>query len=145
MRGAPFGQGGRPHGVDEEGGGVAQEVLDREAGLGEHVDGAAGQSLDSDRRVLAGPGRADHHGKGIGRHQPGEEGEAVHAGHLDVEHDDVRPSQRDTAFGAEGVGGQGHREFAGALQQLLEGLADHRGVVDHENVDHARSPFAGLR
>jgi hypothetical protein len=139
-----FRGGRRANRVDEQRRAVAQEVLHGKPRLGQNVDGAAGKRFDRDRRVLAGARGADDHGNRVGRHEAGQEREAVHARHFDVEDDYLGPLQRDASLGDEGVRGERDREFPGLLEQLLQGLADQGRVVDDEDVDHERPP-EGLR
>ena len=70
------------------------------------------------------------------RHQLAQEGDAVHARHLDVERDDVGHLLANLAGRHEGVaGGRDHLYLRIFRQHGGQGLPDACGVVDDENPD----------
>src|SRR3989344_4557119 len=56
----------------------------------------------------------------------------VHAGHVDVQHDEVRPAQGDVGQSGLAVGGLPRRQTR-LLEREGQQVADVRGVVDHQN------------
>ena len=82
---------------------------------------------------------------GIGTvlHQLGQEGEPVHARHLDVEGDHVRLQPHDHVAGDVGIDRRAHHLDVGVATQLLgQDLPHDGGVVDHEDPNHAASARA---
>lgn len=61
----------------------------RGPGLGQHRNGPRVERVERQGASLCCQGGDDHHGHGLGGHELAKEGDAVHAGHLDVEGDDV--------------------------------------------------------
>ena len=82
-----------------------------------------------------------HHRHRSQAHEVGEEGQAVHARHLDVEREHVRVEGLDLVARHQRVLGMAHDLDAGVLRQHLgQHPAHKRGVVDNQDanlVDHA--------
>ena len=96
----------------------------------------------SARSVVAAPvlgqARADDHRDRVLGHDLAQEGQPVHARHLDVQRDDVRDLAADLLGGDVGVGGGAHhRDFRVGREDLGEGLAHDRRVVDDQHADRA--------
>ncbi len=106
----------------------------------------ASQRLHGD--ALAGLGeRADDNGRNRhDRHEPLEEGHAVHLRHFDVERDHVRPQFDEKVAGPVGVGRlPDNLDLRIPGQACGENFPDERGIVHHENADFARCAHDGLR
>jgi hypothetical protein len=109
-------------------GDLAQELF---AHGGELARAARGARHEVERAELEGfehvlalrLARNDDHGRGLPRHQEPQEREAVHAGHLEVERDEVGREQRRDAQGLFAVGRLAYDlDVVGALQELGDRL-----------------------
>ena len=66
-----------------------------------------------------------------------EDAEAVEAGHLDIEEDDVRGVEADEVDGLDAVGAGGEDfDLGGGVEEVLELLAGERFVIDDEGAEH---------
>ncbi len=70
-------------------------------------------------------------------HDPVETLEAVHVRHVHVERDDVGREALELVERLEPVAGESNLEIGFGRQDGAEQLAHQRGVVDHEDLDHA--------
>ena len=124
---------------------LVEELLEAHARLGHHRHRPRGQRLQCDLAARGRQRRADHRGDGVAVHDLAQEGQAVHAGHLDVEQQHVRAVLADGRGGQHGVGrAADERDVALVLQQVLDGLADHGRVIDHIDLDgHQGLPSMG--
>jgi hypothetical protein len=108
------------------------------AGLGDHVHGAGLQRLDGGRGSRLGHRADDDDRQRVVLHQLAQEGQAVHARHLDVERQHVGPVLDDHVAGDEGIGRPAdHFDRRLAAQRVADHLAHDRRVVDDED---ARPP-----
>lgn len=95
-----------------------------------------GQGLHGGGRAFLGQGRADHHRCGVLCHQLFQEGDAVHAWHLHVQHDHIRPVAVHPLQGEERVGGcADHLDAVVAGQAAGQYLSHDCGVVDDHHLD----------
>ena len=115
---------------------LGQMVRRPDARLQYDVDRAGLQRLHQGLGSGLGQGRAhDHRDRPLG-HQLAQEGDAVHARHLDVQGDDVGHVLGDATRGDEGVGGHAHDLDAGVGGQDVDQSLAHTGrVVDDQNAD----------
>ncbi|GLW97689.1 hypothetical protein Misp02_17760 [Microtetraspora sp. NBRC 16547] len=83
------------------------------------------------------PGEHQRAAVGQLRAQLGRGAEAVQAGHVDVEHGDVRPvPERGGQHGVARADGVHHRQIALQLQQRDERSAYHVLIFGQQNLDH---------
>ncbi len=112
------------------------------------VDGTCLQRLDQRFRTGLRQRRAHHDRDRPLRHQLAQEGDAIHARHLDVERDDVRDLLLQLPRRHEGIGRHPHDlDIRILLQHMGQCLADAGGIVDDENADflcHLRLCFRVL-
>ena len=135
---AQLGPRGRPDRVADPDGGLEQELTRVDPRLRQHVDGPRLQDLEQHPGARPGQGRADDHRERLLRHDLPQEGQSVHAGHLEIEDDDVRDLLLDPAGGDERIGGRSQDLDVGRrLQDAAQGLADGGRVVDHEDADRS--------
>ena len=113
-----------------------QVIGDPDARLQDDVDRPRLQRLEQRFRAFLDQRRAHHHRQGALRHQLAQEGDAVHARHLDVQGDDVGHLLLNVARGGKGIGGGGdHLDFRIGGQDRGHRLADAGTVVDHQDTD----------
>jgi len=143
-----LGRRGRAHGVRQGLGNVLGRIGG--ARLAQHLHRAEVQRLHGQFAVLWGQRTQDHHGQRVMLHELGQKRQAVHAGHLQVERDDVGLQFNDLVTGDIGV----HRRpddlnVVVARQLFGDHLAHHRRIVDDQHPDHGITPVpqpcAGLR
>ena len=124
--------------------GFHQELRGAETRLEDHVDGAGLERLHQRLGALLGQRGAHHHGDRPLRHQLAQEGDAVHARHLDIQRDHVGHFGLDAPRGDERIGrGADHRDVRIAAEHLGQRLAHDRRVVDDQHLH--RRPHGARR
>ena len=112
---------------------AAREVA---GGLGDDLHRPLAQRVHRDLAALLGEAAHDHGAHGVGRHQPAQELDAVHARHLHVERDNPGIVPDDEVAGLPGVTrGADDLEAGVAGQPFAEHLAGDRRVVDDQHPD----------
>ena len=147
-RGGDIGARGRLDRRDQAVAVIGQELAQPLLGLGDEADRAGVECRHRRLAALLGQRRAHHHRRGALVHQLAQEGDAVHARHLDVQHDDVRPVGRHLRHREQRVASGADDLDATGGQLLGHEAAHHRRVVDQEGAHRARTGHrgaAGLR
>ncbi|BCU07002.1 hypothetical protein Atep_16790 [Allochromatium tepidum] len=122
-------------GIAEQGLGVFRELAQPYLGLGDDVDRPGAHRLHGDLGALLGQGRADDDRRRPLGHEPAQEGQAIHARHLDVEHDDVGPLLLHQLARKQRVARRAHDLDAGDARELFgEYLPHHRRVVHDQDL-----------
>ena len=117
-------------------GGVLQELLQAHLRLGDDADGAGGQGIQTGLRSCFGQCRADHHGRRPFGHHLAQEGQAIHARHLDVQHDHIGPVQLHALQRKYRIGHGSHDlDIRFGRQHTGRHLTHHRRVIDNEHFD----------
>ena len=140
---ADLGAGGGADLLGDVGAQLAQAVGHADLGLGDKVDRAQLQGAQGGLGPALGEGGDHDDGHGPQPHQAGQEVQAVHLGHLDIEGDDVGGEAADHLARGQRVGGGADAAHVGlAVDDLGEQAADQGGVVDDDDADgvHAGSP-----
>jgi len=113
--------------------GVFQKTFQAYLGLGDDGYGAGGQGVQGSLGAAFRQGGANHHRSGMLGHDFAQEGESIHAGHFNVQNDDIGPLALHVLHGEKGVGG-GADDFDAGVG--VEGLGDdlaHDGGVVHDH------------
>jgi hypothetical protein len=106
------------------------------AGFAQHVEGPEPEGFEGVFGTALREGAHDNHRDGPALHEDFEEGEAVHARHLDVQRDDVGVEFLDLVAGGVGIdGGADDLDFGVSVERIGRHAADHGGVVDDEDAD----------
>ena len=114
----------------------ADAVGDAELRLGDEVDRAELERAQRDLGAALGQRRDHHHRHRPQPHQPGQEIEAVHARHLDVERDHVGREFADHLARDQRVAGRADAfHVALAVDDFGEQAAHQRRIVDHHHAD----------
>ena len=110
-----------------------------DARLGHHVDGAGFERLHQRIRAGLGKAGADDDRDGALRHDLAQEGEPIHARHLDIEEHDIGHFLADALDRDIGIGGGGHDFEVGVARYDFAQRHAHGGaVVDDEDANLAR-------
>ena len=105
-------------------------------GLQDDVDRPGFQGLKQGLRPRLGQGRTHHHRDRPLGHQLAQEGDAVHARHLDVEGDDVRNFLGNALGGDERIGRDAdHLDLRIGFQDRRQGLPNRGRVINDQNAD----------
>ena len=125
---------------------LRQAARQVDGGLGDHVHRSGLQRLHGDAFASLGE-RADYDGRGRhDRHEPLEEGHAVHLRHFHVERDDIRLQLDEQVACPVRVACLAHDLDLGVFGEARgENFPDERGIVDNQNPDFARYAHSGLR
>ena len=126
---------------------ILEEITDPQARLGNDRDGAGRQRLQRRFRILSGQRRADHYRRRALGHQLSEKSDAVHARHLDIERDHIRPFAAHLFDRKEWVGSRANDPDIGiAIENGAHHLAHNRRVIDDHDLDFFShlSPFRWL-
>jgi hypothetical protein len=124
------------HGRDQVVAGVLEELLDPQLGLGDDRQRAGGQRVHGRAGALFRQRGTDDGRRRMLAHDLLEEGQAVHARHLDVDHEHIGPLDLHLVQRIQRVGSNAdHLDVGFALQRLAVDLADHRRVVDDHDFD----------
>ncbi len=124
------------HGGDQFVRALGQEALEAQPGFGHDGHRAGGERLHRGPGAFFREGGADHDGRGALGHDLAQEGDAVHAGHLDVQQDYVRPLVLHALHGQQRVGCRMQHLDAGSLaEQAGEYLAHDGGIVHDDDLD----------
>ena len=130
------GQRRSPDGAGQFGDRFMQEITHAQLRTGNHRHRTGGQCFGRDIAGTADPRTAHDDRRGPAGHDLAQEGNAIHARHLDVEQDHVRPLLLHLAQGKHRIGrGPDDADVGSLRQQLLYQLAHHRGVIDHHHAD----------
>ena len=122
----------RANAVLQFGGDITDRV--RSARFGDDVDRAGGQRLDARGRSGLRHRAHDDHRQRMVRHQLAQEGQAVHARHLDVERDHVRLVLQDQVARDERIRREAdHLHVRLGLERVGEHPPHDRGIVDDED------------
>src|ERR1019366_43016 len=108
----------------------------RTAGFGQNFDGAEFQGLKGGKAGRLSQAADDDGRHRVEMHQLFQEGEAIHAGHFDIQRDHVGLEREDFVARDVGVGrGADHLDVALAGQGFAEDSADNRGIVNDQDAD----------
>ncbi len=123
-------------GVTEQRPRLLQELTQADLRLGDDVDSTRTHRLHGDLRALLREGGADDHGGRPLLHQLAQKGDPIHARHLDIQHDDVRPLLLHLPLGEDGIARSSDDLDAADTAQLIgEHLTHDRRIVDDQNLD----------
>ncbi len=113
-----------------------QELLAAQARFGNDIHGAVFQRLQRSLRAFLGQTGTNDHRDGMLAHDLLQEGEPIHARHLDIQGDDVRRSGLYSFGGHERIGSSAdHFDVRVRRQDIAERLPDHGGIVHDQNAD----------
>src|SRR5438105_1923207 len=113
--------------------------------LGHKIEGAQSQRFESRRGPRSGMRAHDNHRDFVGARDLPQSFHAIHARHVEIECDHMRPQLLDLLQPERAIHGRAHY-FDGfiALQNLRNQLAHERGIIYHQNSHlfaHAVAPF----
>ena len=135
---AQVGAGGRTHGGHQVAGGIGEELLDTHFWVGEDAKRPGFERLQGRLGTLFGQGRADDHRRRPLGHDLAQEAHAIHARHLDIQGDDIRPVLLHLVERKQRVGGRpDDLDIRLTFENLADGLPHHGSIINDHDTDLA--------